>query len=563
MLKVSSLSKGRGEVEIYPCKDLYCVYELGVYRIEYEKENIDFDNLEIYIGESKVEEEQIEKNIEEKKIILSNYRYFEDYFGYISLTINGEKFLFNVSIEKLKLPEVEKIFVYLWKKQEKLLDIFPLNEEEELEVEKKQKNKEEKGAYNFIEHVDKFLKVLDQSYILFLKSPHTVLRSLYKNIDYSPEKITPETVDWIATSLDQVHLDNSFKGHYNAIKIGGRYGFVDVIGTKVNENSVKNYENQIILGSFFIIGRKLKELKRKIAQNIDKETEKISGFRADFKNLKKIPLIKMLQDTENLEVRVKKMQERYKSIFQGVTPRVEKPVLTSVFLQKMHYKRVYAVIKNVNDYNFDVLGSAKLLSINKLSRLYEIYNLYVIIDVIKNKLKLNKFNVKSRYNKKNGVVEKISIEEENTYYNINVYYEHRYCGRTKNHQETQLRRIDTEVGEFYNPDFIIEILNPVENLSKYYIFDAKYSKHHTVKDIYLPELIDKYILKTGVEGVANSKISALSLIFPGSQGEKVIDSDYFEPSVRLISSKPDNMVDIKYYIETILERNLPPDLLAN
>ncbi len=78
-------------------------------------------------------------------------------------------------------------------------------------------------------------------------------------------------------------------------------------------------------------------------------------------------------------------------------------------LQKLHYKKAYGLIRILNNYKFDLFGEFKLLNISKLSRLYEVYSLYVIVESIKYKLKLDQFTVIPTSSRNDEIVEKIIL----------------------------------------------------------------------------------------------------------------------------------------------------------
>jgi len=256
---------------------------------------------------------------------------------------------------------------------------------------------------------------------------------------------------------------------------------------------------------------------------------------------------------------VNKLYNKYQKLFKNVNPRIEKPILTTVFAQKLHYKKAFSLIKNLNDYKFDLFGSFKLLNISKLSKLYEVYNLYIILDSIKQKLRLDMFKVSALSNRNDEIIEKIAFE--NNEYSIKLWYELKYYGTSRKEQEIEVRRIDTREGGHYNPDFVLEIVNKIELKKKYYILDAKYSKFQTVKNNYLPDLIGKYILNTGINGYVSMKVTSLSLIIPNEYGQKIIESDYFEPTIAIIASKPNFEDELRYFIKNLLEKDLSENLI--
>lgn len=546
MLKIFQIIKEK-KIEIFPTNNIFTVYELGKYEILYISNNI--KSKSVFIEDIPIDYTKISQD--DNQIQLSEFRYFENYFGYASLKFDNNIFLFNIKIEKLKLSEIEDIFIYLWEKEDKLFNIFFSKSTYELDF--KRRGFDLGQTSKLISFIEKFVSTFDKLYFSFQNLPHTVLRTHHKKMKYDSNKVTADTIDWMLSNLDEIYFDDSLNGHYNSIKINNKYGIIDNIKTLENVNSYNNYENQIILGAFVTILKKLSLLKSEISSSINVQPNKDEKY-ADFRDLKRIPFIKLFEDSTSLERKVIKLFNKYQKLFKEVNPKVEKPILTTVFTQKLHYKKAFALIKNLNDYKFDLFGEFKLLNISKLSKLYEVYNLYIIIESIRQKLKLDLFSVNAFSNRSDEIIEKITFD--NTNYSIKLLYEQKFYGNSKIIQETDLRRVDIRKGSYYNPDFIIEILDKIHHKKKYYILDAKYSKFQTVKSIHLPELMQKYIINTGIKDNPNVKISSLNLIFPNDTSLKIIESEYFEPSIELTASKPKHENELKNFIYNILEKNL-------
>lgn len=541
MLRVFYI-KSNEETEVFPVNKIYNVFEVGEYKIEYFTENIESEI--VFIEDIAVEKSKI--IFKNNSITLTKFRYFEDYFGYSSLTINNAIFLFNIKIEKLKLSEIENIFTYLWEKEDKVFNIFFSKSTYDLD------SKKDGLALNqtskILSFIDVFINSFDKLFYSFQSLPHTILRQQKKITKYHAEKITPETVSWLFSNLDEIVFDNLLKGFPDAIEINNKIGIVDNIEISNYFNSLDNYENQIILGSFRLILDKLKKLKTQISSNVDIKSESKDLYYADFKDLKKIPFLKLFNDSNSLEQKVKKLEKKYCSLFTNVSPNIETPKLTSVFAQKLHYKRAYELIKKIRNQNFDLSGEFKLLNISKLSKLYEVYNLYVIIEAIKNTLNLEYFKIDSDSNRDDEIIETLCFY--NNFYRISLFYEHKYYD-TPN-KLTDLIRIDKG---YYNPDFILEIENKISLEKKYYIFDSKYSKFQTVKYNYLFDTVKKYILNTGLKNEVNKKVNSLHLLIPSDSGENLIESSFFEPTIGIIPSKP-KKEEVNKLIMTIFDKNI-------
>lgn len=552
MLKVYHINNGIKN-EIFCIDEVYTVYELGNYEFLYQSEN-NIEDEKVFIEDISIHSSKL--NFINRKIEVLPDRHFENYFGYAGLEINNEIFLFNIKIQKLKLNEIEDIFTFLWEKEEKLFNIFFSKSTYELDF-------NNKGLYleqtsKFITFIDKFVAIFSNLYLSFSNRPHTVLRTSKEKINYDSAKVSSETIDYIINNLDEIQFDDSYTGHYNAIKINNKHGLIDKIVTVSNKESFSTYENEIILGAFSYILSNIKLLKNEIKSRIDIEAISTNDY-ADFKDLKKIPFIKFFRDSNSLEKRVNKLYKMYKFLFKNTKSRNEVPKLTTVFLQKMHYQKAYKIIKQLKSYKFSLLGEFKLLNISKLSQLYEVYTLYIIIESIKNIIDDNYF-VKSEYsNREDEIIDQLTFFNDS--FTINLFYELKYYGNDSLKNKTDLIRIDTRQKTYYNPDFVIEFYSKKEEMKKYYIMDAKYSKYHTIKNNYLNNVIFKYLLNTGIKSSFNSKVSNLSIIFPSDKGEDIIASQEYEPTIKLIGTKPNYEEELKDYIETIIKKNIPKNFL--
>lgn len=554
MLKIFQYIQG-SKLEILSINNIYNVLELGRYEIVYTSKNIVTKH--VFVEDFPIKEDNLK--FYEDQVILKDHRYFEDYFGYASLNINGEIFLFNIRIEKLKLSEIEEIFIYLWKQEEKLFNLFLSKSTYELDF---KRNGFDLGQTSkLLSFIDHFIVTFEKLYVSFDNMPFTVIRKINQTSQYNNDQISPDTVGWLLANFDEINFDNSFKGHHNVINIKGKFGLISTMNTARSKDSFETYENQIILGAFIQILNKLKNLKNDISSNINLSGQSHDTY-ADFKDLKRIPFIKLFQDSSNLEKKIKKLFTKYSRLFSDVNPRVEKVVLTPVFANKVHYRIAFSLIKNLDDYKFDLFGEFKLLNINKLSRLYEVYNLYIIIDAIKKKLRINLFEITAFSERNDEIIERVIFKSE--FFTVRLFFDFEYYGHSHLEQKTSLRRIATTGrANHYKPDYIIEIHNLRDDILKCYVLDAKYSKMHNVKFNYLQDTIQKYILNTGVFNKQNYKISSLSLICPDEQSENIIDSEFFEPTIKLISSRPNsNNKDLIKYIGEILEKNIDENLLS-
>jgi len=533
--------QNNNKTEIIPENGIYNVDELGEYEFEYNGTLI---NNDIYLEDIPIDYNYY--HVYENNIKSQRYRFFQDFFGYSTLIINNECLHLNIRIEKFKLNEVEDIFIYLWEKDEKLFNVFI--SKSTFSIDFNNKNVKYETSSKFINLLEKFYTVFESLLPYFKKNPHTVLRSDFKIIDYSPQSVTPHSIEWILNNLDCLSVDFNLNTNPNAIKLNNNYALIDKIETEYKINTLKIYENEIILGVFLNVLYKISLFEIEINQYIDKSKDNIDNKYSDIKDLKKIPFLKLKERIKIIEPKIKKLYQNYKSFFKEVLPRFEKPVLTAVFSNSFHYKKAYLFIQQIWNSKYNLFGEYHLMNIRKLSQLYEIYNLFSIIDALKNRLKSDTYSISVSSTREDDIINKISFSNSET--QINLYYEQKYFSYNKK-DSTKLRRIDNSKGTYYMPDYIIEFIN--KSRTNYYIFDSKYSKLETIKNSFLNNILFKYILNTGIEGELYKKIEILCLLYPGDKSENIINSNIFKPIIKIIASKPNKEDDLIKLIDEIIK----------
>jgi hypothetical protein len=534
--------------EVVPELGIYTVKELGDYEFEYLGEiNTKFGDI-IFIEDNLIEKKWY--NYSQNHLYASKNKYFQDFFGFTSLNINGEKIKLNILIEKLKLSEIEEILMFLWKNENKIFENFFSKSTLKSKVDK---NGSEFGLTSkFLIFANHFHDTFKKLIFHFQNSPHTLLRKKIHEVEYSENAVTPHSIEWLVNNLDNLILDNSFQHYPDSINANNRYGILNRIETESNQISYNTYENQIILGSLLDMLEKLAKLKKDIFFNISTKSFGNSEY-ADFRDLKKIPFIKLFEDSSSVEGKIKLLFKQYSELFKNTKPKKIKPHITPVFLNKTHYRNAFKLINDSKNLKFNLDGELQLLNIRRLSQLYEAYNLHIIINCFSKILKLEYFSVEIESNRNDKMISKISFN--NSTVHINLFYELKYPNTSN---ETLLTRIDRRGGSYYNPDYIIELIK--SDKSSYFIFDSKYSKYYTIKGNLLPDCTFKYILNTGIVGVENRKIDYLGILYPGDLNEYVIKSDIFNPQLQIIPSKPGNEEDLEKVLMNIIKKNIPINL---
>lgn len=534
MFRLFSVDQNNKEREVYPENGIYVVYELHEYKFQFvgtvtekivfiEDEVFDYENKLLIYTDSGI-------STKEKK------RIFEDYFGYLKINISGNDFNFEVRIQKLKVPELEEILLYLWNQDPVIFDNFFSKSTLKSKLDKENQNLD--YSSKFVNIFADYYSFFKNNFFIFKSLPHNVLRTKSAIKDYELADISGNSIDWLINNLDELHIDYAYKNVENSIQINNSYGLVEKILTEERINDYNVYENQIILGSFDYVNLEIAKIKFLIKNQLSSK----QYYEKDFYSInefKIIPFLKLKDDLDKIESKIKSLQRKYKDIFVNANSKNTFPKLTPVFSNKRHYTEAYNKIKLIRDIKINLDGELNLLNIKKLSTLYERFNLFVLINSIKAK---NPISHKFENPK----------HEDNTFqefyfqfvnFKVSLYYDF-YIGNNEN--SVGLQRISKG---HYRPDYIIKL----EKLNKVYFFilDSKYSSENTVKTNHLNKCIKDYILDIGISNSKSTKVEELILIYPGENEDIIYGNDNFKPKISILPSKVKRK-NLSKFIERIL-----------
>lgn len=530
--KLFSVDTSNKENEIYPENGIYIVYELMEYKFKYSgelKENIVF-----------IEDEVLDNNLltftNNSVITNQKSRFFEDYFGYLKIEINSFEFNFEVRIQKLQVPELEEILIYLWNQNPIIFDNFFSKSS----INSKLNDNKQNLNYSskFVNIFEEYYNFFKNKYNIFKTLPHNVLRVKNNIKEYELADISNNSIDWLINNLDELHIDYAFKNEPNSIQINNNYGIIDKILTEEKIQDFNIYENQIILGSFDFVLLEITKIKYVIKENLTTKQNYQKGFYS-INEFKIIPFLKLKDDLDKIESKLKALQRNYFKIFINAKSKNSFPKLTPVFSTKRHYTEAYNKIKLIRDININLDGELHLLNIKKLSSLYERFNLFVLLNSIleKNPINIEQENIKIDSN----TSQEFNFEFKNL--KISLYYDN-YMSNLINH--TGLQRISKG---YYRPDYIIKLTT--QKNTKFCILDSKYSFEKTVKSEHLNNCIKKYILDIGITGFSSNKVEELILIYPGENEVVFYGNDFFKPKISIMPSKV-NKENLKKFIENTL-----------
>jgi hypothetical protein len=536
MFRIFSIDKNNNEKEVLPDNGLYVVYELHEYRFHYTgviTQNAIFIEDELFDYSSVIFEENSIKSKEKKRI-------FEDYFGYLTITVNNEKFNFEVRIQKLKVPELEEILLYLWNQDPIIFDNFFSKStlKSKLDHEKQSLDYSSK----FVNIFEDYFAFFKSKYLIFKSLPHYVLRAKNTVIDYELAEISNNSIDWLVNNLDELNIDFLYKNLENSIQINNNYGLVEKILTEVRLNNFNVYENQVILGSFVFINLEIGKLKNKIRnyippnQSYEKEFYSINEFKI-------IPFLKLRDDLEKIESKIRFLQRKYEEIFTQTKPNNSSPKLTPVFSNKRHYSDAYKKIKLIRDIKINLDDELNLLNIKKISTLYERFNLFILV----NSLLSKNPNIFSKESPKefDNIFQEFYFQFTN--FKVSLFYDYKVDNIGN---KTGLQRISKG---YYKPDYILKTESKTS--IKIYILDSKYSSENTVKNNHLLKCIKDYILDIGVTDSYLVKAEELILIYPGEREEVIFGNNFFKPKISIIPSKV-KKENLKNFIDSIFNNNI-------
>ncbi len=540
MLKVFRYCQKNRE-EIIPINGIFKVYEKDYYKLIYTSDSPITDP-NVFLEDFRLDSSKF--NIGAQKIsTIKPENLFSDCFGFTSLKVNNETFSFNILIEKLKKNDAEDMLTYLWGKDRSLYNNFLSKSSS---TASSTQDSEIYTTSKFLNYANLFYDQMLEYSQSFASLPYYVLRSKCELSNYSEDLINADSIPWILENLDAVSFDSGFRYDPDAIDFEGNYGVIDRLIVNKQYKCYNTYENGIILGGFLRLINKLNSLKREINNNIDTTKKYSDDNYVDFRDLKKIPYIHLKDSVNNIKYKIENLYIRYKNIFTDTQPKIAQPHLTPVFIGRRHYSKTFQLIQKGWNAKFDFKGDILLFNIQKMSHLYEIYNLYILLECIEKEVKSIGFKDYSQI--WNNNTRKTTYKKD--LMTINFYYEPSYSHNKDS--EINLIRIDNrERANYFKPDFVLEFIFPGKD-NIYCILDAKYS-HSGIVEKRMYDCIEKYILKTGIYQNPYKKIDFLFILAPIDTKNEYVTNDLYYPQIGIIPSIPSNTYDAQKTISKIIE----------
>ncbi|MDB4918048.1 hypothetical protein [Mucilaginibacter sp.] len=409
-----------------------------------------------------------------------------------------------VTSDKLNNDDVNDLFDYLLGKNVSYWNPFALtvhqNENKPLRL----------SFFLLVAQLEKDINNISLLLPEFLTNPISTLNPTYINEVFDERKIMDDySIQWLFSNLDVLEKTNLIST--NTVKIKNSVYNIKRMLTKDFYNEVDIYENQIIAGFFIdlidVLSAHLKNIRLKV--DLLKEEEI---------TLNKFSIVK-IQEKKFLERQGRLSKELINSIsiikgtfseyFAISFPLTEAPKPVNKFESKEHYLIVHQIIIRWYDYKDLSWGSNELFGgIRTLDKLYELFCLYKLIDVIKalgfKDPKSTLDNYHDYLNESNHIgIYDFGTSNDNSN-SVRLFYEKL--------PDELCTIIPTGTGRELRPDFILEISN--KHGVRYVILDAKFKKIKNIKRYTFQELIPKYLHGIGKIDGSKISISGLILLFP-------------------------------------------------
>lgn len=442
-------------------------------------------------------------------------RIFRESFGYASIRVfvNNDLYqdiLFKINTNEEKFTHIKNMVNFLLKNNERVLDIC-------LSRTKHKFGNQNSGLTTFetvISTAEDIISFLQEkrSYFKYLLKKKLVSHKEEKN-QYNKFNIEPFE---IVNNIDKL----IYSDEYNSLKIGGKGYSLDHIERSNYTESYDSEENNILLGGMISVKNVLLDLHTTIKKHKNLENISYEKEYANFKSFDKNYSIEDLYISVTTDGMLKRIETLFESIENIIIELKEKlsisfkgyiyPYNNAYIKNSSFYKNIFKKLLNWYDLGTPSLGANEnLIKIRSISKIYEIFCLYTIIDIIyRNGWSV--ISTKEHPTFKNFIPNEIEFYKKN--YTLEFFYEKTINifseAKNKHFDLVYLDHQKTSNYKYYTPDFIIKVTKSNQDI-RYFIFDAKYSDINTlVKFKVIDELYRKYYTNIAIFDINRSVFSS-------------------------------------------------------
>lgn len=434
---------------------------------------------------------------------------FKETFGYsrVDVDCDGDVYsiVFDVLCLKVNASKVEDIIKYLNSKSESLTNVCVLKADG-----RGRDNLSPELIVGCAESVISYIVNNKNNFTSQLKTRLTPKRVAAWNASRTNANIDPFDVINNIDGLRPTHEQGDLTYRGRNFEFSG----VDI---SVPAECADVEENRIILGGLYSIRRAMAF----ILNSIDEQFVGFPSLKLDG-SYESLSSVMMRVLTVKMKARIISIQNHLGGLIKlfhslGVTCQGElQPVITPFVRGNHLYRCLFQHLHAWFDLDSSMFGNFDFLfKIRSLSKLYEIYCLYQIVDVLND---LGWVVLSVNVGERNNVD---LIELSNGKHKLKLFYEKAILpltSTTKNNELVDVHHYGNKEYYRWQPDFVLQHESGDE--VKYLILDAKYSGRDTTQKLHSPEIFNKYYVGTSVYNEArncltNDAIAGVIALYSG------------------------------------------------
>lgn len=508
------------------------VFELDEVFIQLD---IDGNKPEVYIEDYEVSLEQ--KN---NSFVSPKHQFFRESFGlsYLRVYHNDKQYeyIFNVLAKKVTSDQAQSIIKYVYEKNPNLL-----------KVNLSRTTIQQNLVQDEDTHFESFLD-FTQSFINFLDSRKFYLRNLINKKSVNRKEIianrTNKIIDPedVILNLDKIYQDNTSSDIY----INRNYYSASNLPSEYLSETFDFKDNQIILSSLIYTRTNLKNILDVIHGidlsnpiNSDKEYNELSSRNDISRVILKVTSSGLLKRITLILKEIEYYTHFFKNILKVSHKGPIYPQITKLTLANPFYKDIFLKIRNIYECGaFGMQGISAKIKIRSMSKIYEFFCLYKMIESLENL----GFSIEEEH-KSGDIPQIIKLSRDDK--SIKIYYERliNYIDNESLEDSTLVSTNYYHQGKkkynYYNPDYVIEIEDKKTSKLFYYIIDAKFRSARNLKlDNTLQKTKGKYFDNLRYfdhrnNTLSNSNILGNILLYQGSENFRLYENSHLNGFVNL------------------------------
>lgn len=538
-------------------KNLTPVYYDKIYGIFLDKSlvherKIDLDKSQIFVNdkEIKFEKKEIDSNviiqpiIEDKKDERKNNsaRMFLDCPGYVeiffvfSLSDGSEPLKYRTKEYLVALlrrgdkknKELSAMVNYVWSHR----DRFLLYGQSQSKIKGELKENGKKSLSAQLRLLEKIAVAYESSYGYFRANSRYCIKPTTRIEDFERlQYVSPVTLQYIVSHPEQLRTVSQGGG----IRIGNKSYQPQKTLMLQNVKSFDTYENRVILGFLRRLIDETDELYKKLPVTVKNSAS--DKYSDEYISLPDYLVMVSINEADRTKERIKFLNDKfrelwglYSAIFSfSVEPLLYNPRPTAILLTVPGYNKLFKLIQQWLRYGvYDFGGEEFLLSLMKVSQLYEVFILVKLLCFFESKGYVVKEDSKPFEYKPKQIAKQIEDESkliqdkrstlwryrntkcQNTFifskekhHSVTLYFQPVIYDKDYNLERNKIGLYrdnsrydwadssDSKKGYYYTPDYLIKFER--DGCSRYLILDAKFSTRENLIEYQIKDLVFKYL----------------------------------------------------------------------